>query len=396
MYKKRIFSTLLALVLCVSTLSACGEMDKDKDKDKDDKAKVGVMRETTSFELAKEMKIGWNLGNTFDSVGPSETSWGNPVVTKEFVESVKAAGFNTIRIPVTWIDHTGAAPDYALDKVWLDRVQEVVDYAMDSGLYAIINIHHDGMDSGTSWLTPAPDDEEAMFNRYGKIWEQLSARFKDYSDYLIFESMNEFHKGYSSPLPEYNRITNDLNQKFVDIVRASGGNNAKRHLLIPGYNTNIKETVNGMIMPTDTIENRLIVSVHFYDPYTFSLLAETKQWGKDATESVDSWGQEDFVDQSFALLKTTYTDKNIPVIIGEFGATGGVDANFRVYYDEYVIKAAHDIGAVCIFWDNGFDGKANECFGLFNRSTGAILYPDLFDAAMRAVSGEDYTVELKK
>lgn len=350
---------------------------------------------SSAIEFVKDMKVGWNLGNSLDSVGTDETAWGNPKVTENLIKSVKDAGFNTVRIPVTYLNHTGDAPEYKIEEAWLDRVGEVVNYVLDNDMYAIINIHHDGMDSGDAWLTPAPEDENAMLDKYEKMWTQIADYFKDYSDKLIFEGMNELHKGYGTPEESYYEITNKLNQKFVDIVRASGGNNTERYLSVPGYNANIEYTVNKLVLPKDTTENHLIVTTHFYDPYTFALEATTKQWGKFATETVDDWGQEDWTEKAFDMLKEKFVDNGIPVLVSEFGCTGGISDEYRAYYDEYVVKTAHQRGLTCILWDNGADGDGAEIFGHFDRNTGAVTHQKVIDGIMRgAETAGDYEVTL--
>lgn len=383
---KNITAALLILVMSLTFFAACN------------KGKNATMRDITATELVADMGLGWNLGNTLDSL-PTETSWGNPKATNELIKAVKDAGFKTVRIPITWIDHTGDAPDYEIDKDWMDRVEEVVGYVLDNDMYAIINIHHDG-GHGISgmWLTPTESDYEEGIARFTKIWEQISDRFKGYSDYLIFESMNEIHDNYRPPSQENNDVIAKFNQKFVDIVRSSGGNNAKRHLLVPGYNTNIEQTIAGFIMPNDEIADRIIVSVHFYDPWTFTAQGDnyTLEWGKSG-QDVDSWGQEDWIDTIFGKLKDAYIDKGIPVIIGEYGAVVRAQEEhekFRRYYMEYVTKAAYDKGIMMVYWDNGYNGTNGEAFGLFNRTTNEQLHSDIIKAMVRASSGEDYEIEL--
>ena len=383
---KKIAVTLLILVLSLNLFTACNNSKKT------------TMRDITSMELVADMGLGWNLGNTLDAL-PDETSWGNPKATDELIKAVKDAGFKTVRIPITWIDHTGGAPDYEIDEDWMDRVEEVVGYVLDNDMYAIINIHHDG-GNGISgmWLTPKESDFDEGIARFTKVWEQISERFKDYSDYLIFESMNEIHDNYKNPTEENNDIIANFNQKFVDIVRQSGGNNAKRHLLVPGYNTNIEQTIAGFVMPDDEIQDRISVSVHFYDPWTFTAQGEnyTLEWGKSG-QSVDTWGQEDWIDNIFSKLKVTYIDKGIPVIIGEYGAVVRAEEGheqFRRYYMEYVTKTAYDNGIMMVYWDNGYNGTKGEAFGLFNRSNNEQYHSEIIKAMVRASSGNEYEIEL--
>lgn len=352
----------------------------------------------TSAELFQKLELGWNLGNSLDAP-EGETAWGNPSVTQELLLSVADAGFDLVRIPVTWSQHTGPGPAYVIDPTWLARVDEVVGYAHAAGLYAIINIHHDGADGfkGVEWLTlndadgnTTPENNAAVRARFVAVWSQVAEHFSKYGEELLFESMNEIHDGYGTPDPRHFTFINELNQQFVDLVRKSGGNNAERHLVVPGYNTNIDHTLEGFELPKDPTPNRLILSVHFYDPYLFALQAKNPAWGKAAPASQrDDWGQEDHVLAQFDKLKTAFIDKGIPVLLGEYGATHqeGFE-DYRRYYMEYVTKAAADRGILPVYWDNGGRGSGGENFGLFDRSSGAVLHPELLEAMRRAASSQ--------
>jgi endoglucanase len=346
----------------------------------------------TSTELIAKHKLGWNLGNSFDAP-QSETAWGNPAVTRELIQAVAASGFDLVRIPVTWTLHTGPAPDFSIDPTFLERVAEVVGYVRDAGMYAIINVHHDGADGFTQveWLTLNDGggaltlaNNQAVQARFVAVWRQIAAKFAGHGEELLFESMNEIHDGYGKPDPRYFTIINGLNQAFVELVRASGGNNAQRHLVVPGYNTNIDHTLAGFVLPTDPTPGRLIVSVHYYDPYLFALQAQKNTWGK-ASPGNDGWGQEDFVVTQFDKMKAHFIDRGVPVIIGEYGACyqQGFE-DYRRYYMEYVTKAAVDRGMLPIYWDNGAEGSGGEKFGLFSRSNYTPLHPKLLEAMMRA------------
>jgi len=346
------------------------------------------------------MRIGWNLGNSLDAP-ESETAWGNPPVTPELLQTVAGAGFSLVRIPVTWSLHTGPGPEFTIEPAWLARVAEVVDYARNAGLYAIINVHHDGADGFANsngrpveWLTLndpsgaiSDANNAAVRARFEAVWRQIAAKFASYGEELLFESMNEIHDGYGKPDPKYFGIINALNQDFVDVVRASAGNNSQRHLVVPGYNTNIDHTLAGFELPKDPTPGRLILSVHYYDPYLFALQGQKNTWGK-ASPGNDGWGQEDFVVGQFDKLKAKYIDQGVPLIIGEYGACyqQGFD-DYRRYYMEYVTKAAVDRGIVPIYWDNGAEGSGGEKFGLFSRSTYAPLHPKLLEAMQRAAKG---------
>jgi endoglucanase len=346
----------------------------------------------SSTELLAKMKLGWNLGNSLDAP-EGETAWGNPAVTPELLRAVAASGFDLVRIPVTWSLHTGPAPDFSIDPNWLARVAEVVDYVRGAGLYAIINLHHDGADGldRVEWLTLndatgaiSEANNQAVRARFVAVWKQIAARFADYGEELLFESMNEVHDGYGKPDPQYFAIINGLNQAFVDRVRASGGNNAARHLVVPGYNTNIDHTLSGFELPKDPTAKRLIVSVHYYDPYLFALQGKKNTWGK-ASPGNDGWGQEDFVVAQLDKLKAHFSGLGLPIIIGEYGACQqeGFE-DYRRYYMEYVTKAAVDRGMVPVYWDNGAEGSGGEKFGLFSRTSYAPLHPKLLEAMVRA------------
>jgi len=272
---------------------------------------------------------------------------------------------------------------------------------LSNEMHAIINLHHDGADGydGVEWITLNDADGEisetnndAVRTKFTRIWEQIAERFREYDDRLLFESMNEIHDGYDAPDTEYHTIINHLNQAFVDTIRNRGGNNASRYLVLPGYNTNIDYTLDGFELPRDTAEGRLILSVHYYDPWSFAGSAETPVWGA-AYDGADSWGQEDFVLEQFDKLKETYIDQGIPVVIGEYGAVNQAGAEaYRRYYMEYVTKAAVDRAILPIYWDNGGSGSGEENFGMFDRNSNQVLFPDIMEAMMRAATN-DYAIE---
>jgi endoglucanase len=353
-----------------------------------------------SLELVAKLRIGWNLGNCLDAPD-GETAWGNPPANQEIFNAAAKAGFKVVRIPVTWSKHLSSGPDYAIEPSWLERVEEVVGYARAAGLYAIINVHHDGADGmqGVAWLNlkdgagQTTDENNAQVRaQFIAVWKQIAKYFANAGEELIFESMNEVHDGYGKPDPRHFVVVNQLNQEFVNLVRASGGNNGKRHLLIPGYNTNIDHTLEGFKLPSDTTPGRLILSVHYYDPYLFALMAKTHTWGKDSPEN-DNWGQEDFVIKQFDKLKARYVDKGVPVIIGEYGAVHQEDfQDYRRYYMEYVTKAAVDRGLVPIYWDNGGRNSGGDGFALFDRDDNTVFQPKILAAIMRAAT-KSYKLE---
>ncbi len=303
-------------------------------------------KDTTSFEdlnqsqIVEAMGPGWNLGNQLESVTdnvPEETNWGNPVITEKLIQSVKAAGFKSIRIPVSYFAKIDDDKDYTIDSKWLDRVQEVVNYCIKNDLYAVINIHGDGyntIDGG--WLLCNGKNQTEIKKKYKKVWKQIAERFKNYDEHLLFESMNEeFDGSYSEPNKEYYQNINDYNQIFVDTVRKTGDNNTKRWLIIPGWNTNIDYTAGdyGFKLPTDQYRNksidkeeqRIMISVHYYSPWDFcgGENCVITQWGNEADDpsKTSTTCDETYMKNQLNLMKTTFADKGYPVFIGEYGST---------------------------------------------------------------------------
>ncbi len=353
---------------------------------------IGIMRDITSQQLVDEMVIGWNLGDTLDvcqadrdgdgkvneHVGEGEkvdeTLWGNPMTTQELFENLKECGINSVRIPVTWRDHIDDEGN--IDTEWMDRVQQVVDYAYDLGMYVIINVHHDGGGDpkfGAWIIEESQEDYDAFYAKYKNIWTQIAERFKNYSDYLIFESMNEVGFDNLGQAQAY-KLINRINQDFVDIIRSTGGNNAERHLLIAGYWTDIERTCDSRYEIPDDPAGRCIVSVHYYTPWDFC-----------TCDIKHTWGTPSEVKQMETLIGKMYsnfTQKGIPVIIGEYAASGS-DLQACVFFVEKLNKLCSDYGIATFLWDNG---------GIVNRTTYEWRIPQYVDALQRAVSGEDYEV----
>ena len=361
--------------------------------------------------ITAAMGMGWNLGNQLEASSnkvPNETAWGNPTITEDLIKAVKAQGFNTIRIPVSYLSKIGDAPDYTIDSAWLDRVQEVVDYVVGNDMYAVMNIHGDGyytVDGG--WLLCVDDNQDEIKAKYEAVWKQIADRFKDYDEHLIFESMNEeFDNTYGRPNKDGYANINEYNQIFVDTVRGTGSNNTKRWLLLPGWNTNVEYTAGsyGFVIPEDKLcesdGKRIMISVHYYDPYNFTLDENSSsaktQWGKYATENFDNWGQEDYVDSQMQKLHDTFVAEGYPVIIGEMGVQDKTHLSesfneYRRYWLEYVVKSAKTNGCIPVYWDNGWNGKNG--FGLFDRTSCTVTQQSLIDAMIRAINSDsDYEI----
>ena len=325
----------------------------------------------TAVEQVEDMGLGWNLGNALDctntwtsNLSPTdiETAWGNVVTTESMIKEVKKAGFNTVRIPVTWWDMTGASGtanmasfDGTVGDAYLARVKEVVDYCVDNGMYAVINTHHD-----EDW-----EKDTSKIGTFEKLWGQIATYFKDYDEHLVFEGMNEVNFSTSDAMT--------YNQAFVDTVRATGGNNTDRLLICPADNNNTSKALSGNFsMPTDP-SNRLAVSVHYYEPPTFCVADANASWGHRET-----WGTaQDYskLENDFNDLKAKFTDKGVGVFIGEYGVCNAdkYGVNTTAYNKDQesiekflkaVASTAYDMNGFCpVVWDDSNSGTI--C--LFNR-----------------------------
>lgn len=415
--QKRIWAYLLSAAMVVTSFTlpgatgkAEGTTEKGKIVSVTDRTSTNKTAGTDSFQdlnrqqITEAMGVGYNLGNSLEANSggtPNETAWGNPVLTKEFVLAAKAAGFQSIRIPVSYLSKINDNNGYKIDSAWLDHVQEVVDYCVQNDMYAIVNMHGDGYTTVSgSWLLCASSDQTKIKAKYKACWEQIADRFKNYDEHLIFESMNEEFDGtYGTPnKTAYNNI-NDYNQIFVDTVRQTGGNNDRRWLLIPGWNTNINYTADnyGFVLPTDQYlssdiasgEKRIMISVHYYDPWDFcgTESADKTQWGSEATNQskVPTWGDESYMASQFKKMHDKFVSQGYGVIIGEFGAIN--KANYdsqnkacRAAYYQKVCYYAKQYELVPVAWDNGFDGDYGFC--LINRYSCQVTHQDIIDAMM--------------
>jgi endoglucanase len=356
--------------------------------------KTGMSRD--AVPLVAGMTYGWNIGNTLEAYNgavPSETAWGNPKVSGQLIDAVKAAGFNAIRIPCAWNGYIEDPLTCKIKDAWLVRVKEVVDYCVENDMFTILNIHWDG-----GWLEENPTyTMQTEVNKKQKaLWEQIAVCFRDYDERLLFAGTNEVHAGYGNPTAEHIAVQLSYNQTFVDAVRSTGGRNAWRNLVVQSYNTNIDHAVAHLKMPDDETPNRLIVEIHYYDPWDFCGESSTGNfkylWGAEFSGAGKStYGQEEYADAQFGKMKTHFIDKNIPVIMGEYGAnirtTSLVNDRQRAdnrtsrnNYLRYVTAAAKGVGIVPFCWDTGYIGDASMT--LFDRNMGAQVYPDAIDAIM--------------
>jgi len=300
--------------------------------------------------IFEAIHIGWNLGNTFDATG-DETSWGNPVTTKELIQEIAKHGFKSIRIPITWRHRMGDAPDYKIDEVFLQRIHEVVDWALETGFYVIINMHHD-----SSWVFNMKTDYDEVLKRFKAAWKQISASFKDYPpDRLMFESINEprFSDDWNEDKPEYFEMLRVLNTTFYQIVRGSGGNNTTRYLLLPTLTCSaspnrLKELYNTIVELND---KNLIATVHYYGYWPFSVNIA-------GVTTFDETTKNDIIN-TFNRIYDTFVANGIPVIIGEFGLLGfdtsldTIQQGEKIKYFEFITYYAKEKKLPLMWWDNG-------------------------------------------
>lgn len=402
--KKR-FLHLFSLMLAVLMLIPCvGSAEEAEAVDN------GVMREgLTALEATRLMGNGINLGNTLEACDNNvgiktntplsyETHWGQPKTTQAMIDGMKAAGFDTIRIPVAWMTNATHLyeGDYTIDADYMDRVEEVVRYARKAGMYVIINDHWDGGWYGMFGSESAETRALAM-EAYKGMWQQIAERFRDYSDYLIFESANEELGGRfdeNSPLycsdsvvtyltdDERYALTNEINQTFVDVVRATGGNNATRFLLIAGYSTDIDQTCDDRFqMPKDTVDSKLMISVHYYDPWSYC--------GASSAVSATKWGKVsdyEYMDQQLAKM-TKFTEAGYGVVIGEYGAlpcSDGLKDNTLAYHTAF-LDACTKYNLTNCLWD---------CSGLYKRVSQTFADDDILamyqEKRQANEEGQDY------
>lgn len=405
MNMKKRFLHLFSLMLAVLMLIPCvGSAEEAEAVDN------GVMREgLTALEATRLMGNGINLGNTLEACDNNvgiktntplsyETHWGQPKTTQAMIDGMKAAGFDTIRIPVAWMTNATHLyeGDYTIDADYMDRVEEVVCYARKAGMYVIINDHWDGGWYGMFGSESAETRALAM-EAYKGMWQQIAERFRDYSDYLIFESANEELGGRfdeNSPLycsdsvvtyltdDERYALTNEINQTFVDVVRATGGNNATRFLLIAGYSTDINQTCDDRFqMPKDTADSKLMVSVHYYDPWSYC--------GASSAVSATKWGKVsdyEYMDQQLAKM-TKFTEAGYGVVIGEYGAlpcSDGLKDNTLAYHTAF-LDACTKYNLTNCLWD---------CSGLYKRVSQTFADDDILamyqEKRQANEEGQDY------
>ena len=360
---------------------------------------------TTAFELTKAMTTGWNLGNTFDATGAywmeSETSWGQPQTTKAMIDGLAKSGIKTIRIPVSWHNHITDKQTYTIETNWMNRVKTVVDWAIADGMYVIINSHHDNyLQSGTmpraNGYYPSSENLEESLRFLKNVWGQIAAAFNNgYDEHLIFETMNEPRPAGTACEWWFNgdRLCLDsakcllqMNQAVLDVIRASGGNNAKRFVMCPALQASENSASSSAFkMPQDIEDGRLILSIHAYTPYSFAMEAPG--------EKIFTQAHKDELTGLFNRLKSKFIDKGYPVVIGEYGATNKDNLEERVVWFDFYVSTAKSYGIPCILWDNGVwwinkdeNGTPdyNEGYGYYNRLSQSWYFPEITEAIIEA------------
>lgn len=364
-------------------------------KPEPEKPPVPTDWESASAAVAA-MRTGWNLGNTLDahsfdwkSTTPGwivqytdgrtsdwETAWGQPVTKPELLKMFADAGFGAIRVPVTWAEHFG--PDGNIDAAWMDRVEQVVRYVLNTGMYCILNVHHDTGEVG--WLHCDDATYKSVNKKFSSLWTQIATRFADYGDHLLFESFNEMLDGNNrwntTSAVGYENI-NKYNADFVRAVRATGGNNGTRNLVVNTYAASCAiDAMNNLILPKDTVEGHLIAQVHSYAPYRFAFEMENpadQLTVFDAACEAEVRGIVESVNECFVK-------KGIPAIIGEYGATSKLKEEEMAKQAACYVSTARKYGIACFYWMVLSDGG--------DRNKPAWSKPLLKDTILAAYKGE--------
>jgi len=379
--KKLLFLILNILILLV-IFPGCNENPANNNgKEKDDSV-LEEAKPGTAMWHVREMKLAVNIGNSFDSVNISnvagQTGWGNPAVSQGYIRSLKNHGFTTVRFPVTWIDYIGEGPEYLVANSWMNRVFQVVNWILEEDMYCILNVHHDSSPNigHKSWIerAAAATEEEEVMAKYIALWKQIAERF-NYAcpDKLVFEGMNEpqfdwfTSRSFPNPITKKRAFDtlNNLNQVFLDVVRETGSNNATRLLLVPGYWTDIDMTINNwgefFKMPTDTVDDRIILSLHYYTPWNFCG-GNSSNWGSQSDRNT--------LNNLFNKVKENVIDRGYPVILGEYavninnmnsqGFDTGVAKN-TISRRDWLISVTQkciNLGICPVLWDTGM--RANN------------------------------------
>jgi len=407
------FAVMLAAAGCTETLIGPDENENDNPpaviQESDVPMENGLASAHTetapAFDIVRAMGVGWNLGNTLDSIDNQkwgiskeitfttperyyETCWGNPVTTAENIAAVAKAGFGAIRVPVTFSDHMDE--DFKIRREWLLRVEQVVKYVLENDMYCIINIHHDTGHGSWPWLKADSGNLAKLERQLRTVWLQIAAHFADYGDKLIFESFNEIldiqDRWSGSDSASYTAV-NRLNQVFVDAVRSTGHNNANRFLIVKTYAASTEEdALDAFALPKDSVADRLIVGVHYYGTVAFVMHQSQVGW----TEAYTDWspvrdGRP--VEKALKQLNGRFVEKGIPVIVSEFGAQNKGNTADRAKYAAHYVITAKQFGIACFWWDTGGQAENADSVDsttLLDRAGNKWYFPEIVDAMVKA------------
>ena len=350
----------------------------------------------------KNVVMGWNLGNSLEAEG-TETSWGNPATTADMIKSIKGEGFNAVRIPVRWGQHCDMST-MTIDEKWLSRVKEIVDWCLAEDMYVIINTHHD------LWLEHYPTNaKKAELNeKLGKLWTNIATAFADYDGRLAFAGLNEVNAEGNwglTPTQENYDVTNSFNQTFVDAVRATGGNNALRNLVVQSYRCNPTMGLTNLVVPTDPTPNRLSVEFHYYDPYSYcsGAAGSYNYWGIAFSDkgTVTPDGNEKSLANFFLTIREKWWEQGLGVVIGEYGCSchyttadkATQEANMQ-YYMKCLVSEARKNGFAAFVWDNNAYGNGSEKFGIFDRKNGMKVRTPFFLDGIKEGSSTQYVADV--
>lgn len=361
-----------------------------------------------AVEIAPEMYPGWNLGNTLEP-GPYdwisnkldyETVWQDTKTSQAVIDFVKSQGFKSVRIPCSWFVHMDG--NYNIDPKWMDRVQEVVDYCIKDSLYVVLNDHYDSGWIEKSFAEQTPDSVDKNSSILGMMWKQIAHRFRDYDHHLLFAGMNEPDAAGDNS-KDKDADVNTLkryHQAFVNAVRQTGGNNKKRTLVVQAPCTNIDLASKYDFLPTDATPHALMLEVHYYSPYNFTMMSKDETWDKQAyywgegnhcsgSEHNVKWGEEAAMQHEMVLMNQKYAGKGIPVIMGEFGTLWRVmpegenqelhDASVRSWHKTLCYNAVRN-GVIPFVWDTNFCQRPS--MGILNRKTLTVFNPIALEAIM--------------
>jgi len=330
---------------------------------------IGTARDISSFDLVAEMGVGWNLGNSFDVESKDKTYWGNPITSKAMIDEVKAMGFSTLRIPITWGPNQVEMSPYTIDPDYLTEIKRVVDFGFQNKMHVIIDVHHDN-----SWIKPMASETQESTDRLSSLWTQVANFFQDYNDSLIFEILNEpriegITEEWSGGNSEGRGYINDFHKVAVDAIRATGENNEKRHIMITTWAAStVPIAMEELTIPND--DEKIIISLHSYFPWQFAGEAAVT-WGSESDKSA-------LIAELDKIKQNWIIERDRPVILGEWGTIEANPLQSRINYADFYVKEAAARGLLTIVWDDGGN------FRLLNRNDLSWDFADIATAIVAA------------